>query len=76
MKIGLLVEYKKSPVVPKKVGGTKMGSLVCFRVSGRFFLFWSGSGVPGMFWTSVVQVDYVEQMNRKVDRKRLKNYPL
>ena len=29
-----------------------------------------GSGVSSMFWTSVVKVDDVEQMNKKVDRSR------
>ena len=68
-------KFQNSPIVPKKVGGgTKdfSGSLVCFRVSGRFFLFWLGFGVPSMLWTSLVQVDDAEQMNRKVDRTRLK----
>ena len=36
----------------------------------RCFCFGRGSGVSSMFWTSVVQV--VEQMNRKLDRTRLK----
>ena len=50
---------------------TKGGSAVCFRGSGRrCFCFGRGSGVSSMFWTSVVQVDVVEQMNNKVDRTR------
>ena len=45
------------------------GGVLCFRGSGRrCFCFGRGSGVSSMFWTSVVQVDVVEQMNRKVDR--------
>ena len=60
--------FRKSRIVPKKflVKNTKGGSLVCFRVSGRrCFCFGRGSGVPSMFWTFVVQVDVVEQMNNK-----------
>ena len=54
-----------------RVKNTKGGSLVCFRGSGRrCFCFGRGSGVSSMFWTSVVQVDDVEQMNKKVDRSR------
>ena len=34
------------------------------------FLFRTFSGVSSMFWTSVVEVDDVEQMNKKVDRSR------
>ena len=34
------------------------------------FLLWTGSGVSSMLWTSVVQVDDVEQRNKKVDRSR------
>ena len=33
-----------------------------FRGSGRRFCFGRGSGIPSMFWASVVQV---EQMNKK-----------
>ena len=52
-----------------RVKNTTGGSLVCFRGSGRrCFCFGRGSGVSSMFWTSVVQVDIVEQMNKKVDR--------
>ena len=45
--------------------------VLCFRGSGRrCFCFGRGSGVSSMFWTSVVQVDDVEKMNKKVDRSR------
>ena len=69
-----LVESKKSRIVPKKilVKTTKRGVL-CFRGSGRrCFCFGRGvwTGVSSMFWTSVVQADDVEQMNKKVDRSR------
>ena len=59
-----LVE-SKSRIVPKKirVKNTKGGNRRCF-------CFGRGSGVSSMFWTSVVQVDDVEQMNKKVDRSR------
>ena len=44
---------------------------VCVRGSGRrCFCFGRSSGVSSMFWTSVVQVDDIEQMNKKVDRSR------
>ena len=36
----------------------------------RCFCCGRGSGVSSMLWTSVVQVDDVEQMNKKVDRSR------
>ena len=44
---------------------------LCYRGSVRqCFCFGRASGVSSMFWTSVVQVDDVEQMNKKVDRSR------
>ena len=49
----------------------KGGSLVCCRGSGCRFLFVLDERSSG---SSVVQV--VEQMNKKVDLTRLKNYPL
>ena len=69
---------KKSRIVSEKiqVKNTK-GSLVCFRGSARrCFCFGRGFGVSSMFRTTVVQVDVVEQMNKKMDLTRLKNYPL
>ena len=64
---------KKSRGAEKvRVKNTKGGSLVCFRGSGRrCFSFGRGSGVSSMFWTSVVQVDVVEQMNKKVGLARV-----
>ena len=45
--------------------------ILCFRGCGRHcFCIGRVSGVSSMFWTSVVQVDDVEQMNKKVDRSR------
>ena len=61
--------------MPKKirVKDIKGEFLVCFRDSGhRCFCFGRGSGVSSMFCTPVVQVDVVEQMNKKVDLTRLK----
>ena len=69
---GVIKKVKKSRIVPKKirVKNTK-GGILCFRGSGRrCFCFGRGSDVSSMFWTSVVQVDDVEQMNKKVDRLR------
>ena len=67
-------KLKKSRIVPKKirVKNTKgPGGIVSYRGSGRrCFCFGRGSGVSSMFWTSVVQVDDVEQLNKKVDRSR------
>ena len=62
---------KKSRIVPKKirVKNTK-GSPMCLRFWTSIFFFGRGSGVSSMFWTSVVGVDDVEQMNKKVDRSR------
>ena len=50
-----------------------MGGILCFRDSvRRCFCFERGSGVSSMFWRSVVQVDVVEQMNKKwTDRVEL-----
>ena len=50
----------------------KGGSIVRFRGSGRRFCFGRGSDISSMFWTSVVQV---EQMNNNVDLTRLKTLP-
>ena len=68
-------KFQKSRIVAKiRVKNTKRGSLVCFRGSkSRCFCLGRGPGVSSMFWTSVVQVDVVEQMNKKVDLTRLKN---
>ena len=71
-------KVQKSRKVPKKirVKNTKGGSLVCFRGSGRrCFCFGRGFGVSSMFWTSVVQGDVVEQMNKTVDLTGLKKLP-
>ena len=65
------MEFKKSRIVPKKLRKKNTKGVLCFRGSGRRrFCFGRGSGVLSMFWTSVVQVDDVEQMNKKVDRSR------
>ena len=64
--------FKKSRIVSKKirVKSTK-GGVLCYRGSGRrYFCFGRGSGGSSMFWRSVVKVDDVEQMNKKVDRSR------
>ena len=66
---GGIQKLQKSRILPKKirVKNNKVG-ILCFRGSGRrCFCFGRGSGVSSMFWTSVVQVDDVEQMNKKVD---------
>ena len=69
-----LVESKKlqkKSHSAKKPSETTKGGILCFRGSGRlFFYFGRGSGASSMFWTSVVQVDDVEQMNKKLDRSR------
>ena len=70
-----LVESKKvqkSRIVPKQIRVKNTnGGFLCFRGSGRrCFCFGRGSSFLSMFWTSVVQVDDVEQMNKKVDRSR------
>ena len=49
----------------------EMGGILSYRGCGRrCFCFGRGSGVSSMFWRSVVKVDDVEQMNKKVDRSR------
>ena len=62
--------FKKNHLVPKKSKvKTPKGGILCFRGSGRrCFCFGRGSGVSSMFWTSVVQVDALGQMNKKVFR--------
>ena len=63
-------KVKKSRIVPKKNQSEKHQRGV-FRGSGRrCFCFGRGSGVSSMFWTSAVQADDVEQMNKKADRSR------
>ena len=45
--------------------------ILCFRAYvRRCFRLGRGSGVSSIFWRSVVQVDDVEQLNKKVDRSR------
>ena len=57
---------KKSHSAEKNPSEKHQGGILCFRGSGRrYFCFGRGSGVPSMFWTPVVQVDDVEQMNKK-----------
>ena len=67
-----LVESKKlqkSRIVPKKIRVKNTKGILCYRGSGRrCFCCGRGSGVSSMLWTSVVQVDDVEQMNKKADR--------
>ena len=68
-----LVESKKlqkSRIVTKKNPSEKhQGGILCFRGSERrCFCCGRGSGVSSMLWTCVVQVDDVEQMNKKVGR--------
>ena len=69
-----LVESKKvqkKSHSAEKNPSEKHQRVLCFRGSERrCFCFGRGSGVSSMFWTSVVQVDDVEQMNKKVDRSR------
>ena len=63
---------KKSYSAEKHPSEKHHGRILCFRGSGRrCFCFGRGSGVSSMFWTSGVQVDDVEQMNKKVDRSPL-----
>ena len=62
---------KKSHTAEKNPSEKHQGGILCIRSSGRRrFCFGRVSGVSSMFWTSVVQVDDVEQMNKKVDRSR------
>ena len=64
-------KVQKSQIVPKKIRVKNAWGILCFRGSGRrCFGFGVRSGLSSMFWTSVVQVDDVEQMNKKVDRSR------
>ena len=61
---------KKSHSAEKNSSEKHRGGILCFRGSGRrCFCFGRVSGVSSMFQTSVVQVDDVEQMNKK-DRSR------
>ena len=65
------IPQKKSHSARKNPTEKHLRGILCFRGSGRqCFCFGQGSGVSSMFWTSVVQVDDVEQMNKKVDRSR------
>ena len=62
---------KKSHNADKNPSEKHQRGVLCFRGTGRrCFCFGRDSGVSSMFWTSVVQVDDVEQMNKKVDRSR------
>ena len=62
---------KKSHCAEKNPIEKHQAGILCFRGSVRRCLcFGRGSGVSSMFWRSVVKVDDVEQMNRKVDRSR------
>ena len=65
-------KLQKSRIVPKKNSSEKHPrGILCYRGSGRrCFCFERGSGGSSMFWTPIVQVDVVEQMNKKVDRSR------
>ena len=64
-------KLQKNRIVPKKIRLKKRGGILCYRCSGRrCFCRGRGSDVSSMRWTSVVQVDDVEQMNKKVDRSR------
>ena len=69
---GIQKVSKKSRIVPKKDPSEKhQREILCYRGSGRrCFCFGRGSVVSSMFWRSVVIVDDVEQMNKKVDRLR------
>ena len=61
------VEKNSKSVKITKVKITKGGSFVCFRGSGRrCFRFERCSGALSMFWTSVNQVDVVEQKSKKI----------
>ena len=64
-------KFKKSHSAKKNRVKTTKRVVLCFRGSGRrCFCFGRGSDVWSMFRTFVIQVDGVEQMNRKVDRLR------
>ena len=57
---------EKSHSAEKNPSEKHQGGILCFRGSGRrCFCFKRVSGVSSMFWTSVVQVDDVEQRNKK-----------
>ena len=68
------MESKKllnNPIVPKKIRVKKRGGDPMLSMFWTLmFLFGRGSDVLSMLWTSVVQVDDDEQMNKKVDRSR------
>ena len=70
---------KKSRIVPRKNPSEEHQREILSMFS-RFwtsmFLFRTRSWRFEYVWTSVVQVDVVEQMNKKVDLTRLKNNPL
>ena len=62
---------KKSHCAEKNPSEKHQGGILCFGGSERrCFCFGRVSGVSSMFCTSVVQVDDVEQMNKKVNRSR------
>ena len=61
------IKSSKSRIVLKKNPSEKHQS--------RCFCIGRGFGVSSMFWTSVVQVDVVEQMNKEVDLMHLKKLP-
>ena len=68
---GIQKASKKSHSAEKKPSENTKGGILCYRGFGRrCFCFGRGSGVSSMFWRSVVKVDDVEQMNKKVDRSR------
>ena len=61
---GIQKSSKKSHSAEKNPSEKHQTGVLFFRGSGRrCFCFGRGSGVSSMFWTSVVQVDDVEQMN-------------
>ena len=59
--------HEKSHNAEKNPSEKHQRGILCFQGSGRR-CFCFGRGVSSLFWTSVVQVDEVEQMNKKVDR--------
>ena len=69
-------KLKKSRIVLKKirVKNTKGAGILCYRGFGLLdvsvFVLDEVSGVSSLFWRSVVKVDDVEQMNKKVDITR------
>ena len=70
---GAIQRVSKSLIVPKKSGALG-GSLVCFRGSGRLFVFIFV--LDALLRLELLRFDVVEQMNKKVDLSCLKNYPL